>query len=313
MAENKNFIIQHKKSNQFAEGTQSPKLPDPDILKYGEIAINYKKGVETISFKNDENEIVKFQNEILITDTEFNGDKDSISKIVIDESGESQEVEMYTKADVDEKFATKEELEDIDVTSQLGDYAKKSDLDEYAKGSDLDNYYTKSETYNRSEIEGLIEDADITEKLEEYVKNEDLETTLQEYVTETKLATELQPYAKTEDLIDVHVKDTDTSVETKVTAFEIEESESDENFDLDEYIDRQMAEKMETLTEKDAELEKDVTNKVRISSDGTDSNTSEGFLKIDESGSDSVEVYTRQQVDSLISQLRAEIEQLKKN
>jgi hypothetical protein len=38
-----------------------PKLPTPDSIEYGEIAINYADGVETISIKNSANEIVEFK------------------------------------------------------------------------------------------------------------------------------------------------------------------------------------------------------------------------------------------------------------
>ena len=34
------------------------KLPTSEQLNYGELAVNYKKGYEVLSFKNDEDEIV---------------------------------------------------------------------------------------------------------------------------------------------------------------------------------------------------------------------------------------------------------------
>jgi hypothetical protein len=46
------------KSNVVQSG--KPKLPDPSKLKYGEIAINYADGVETISIKNANNQIKTF-------------------------------------------------------------------------------------------------------------------------------------------------------------------------------------------------------------------------------------------------------------
>lgn len=39
----------------------SPKLPSSDSIEYGEIAINYADGVETISIKNSSNNIVEFK------------------------------------------------------------------------------------------------------------------------------------------------------------------------------------------------------------------------------------------------------------
>ena len=66
MAKNIQHIL-HKKSND-ANANGSPKLPTADALSNGEIAINYKKGVETISIKNDNNEIVTFSSDNQIND-----------------------------------------------------------------------------------------------------------------------------------------------------------------------------------------------------------------------------------------------------
>lgn len=66
MAKNIQHIL-HKKSNE-ANANGSPKLPTADVLSNGEIAINYKKGIETISIKNDNNEIVTFSSDNQIND-----------------------------------------------------------------------------------------------------------------------------------------------------------------------------------------------------------------------------------------------------
>ena len=50
--------ISHKKSVVVEDGR--PKLPTPDQIVYGEIAINYAKDVETMSIKNNSDEIVTF-------------------------------------------------------------------------------------------------------------------------------------------------------------------------------------------------------------------------------------------------------------
>lgn len=57
MADLKINHVTHAKSNKVMEDGKA-KLPTPEMLSYGELAINYAKGVETISFKNAENEIV---------------------------------------------------------------------------------------------------------------------------------------------------------------------------------------------------------------------------------------------------------------
>ena len=50
----------NKKSSVITEG--QPKMPTPDQLMYGEIAVNYADGYETLAIKNSSNEIVRFVN-----------------------------------------------------------------------------------------------------------------------------------------------------------------------------------------------------------------------------------------------------------
>lgn len=56
MAERKHLL--HVKSNQPNSESNGPKLPTPEQLEYGEIAINYLKDNEKLSIKNSSNEIV---------------------------------------------------------------------------------------------------------------------------------------------------------------------------------------------------------------------------------------------------------------
>ena len=58
MAERKQLL--HVRSNQPNTEGNGPKLPTPEQIEYGEIAINYLKDNETISIKNSANEIVTF-------------------------------------------------------------------------------------------------------------------------------------------------------------------------------------------------------------------------------------------------------------
>ena len=46
----------HKRSSLVIEN--EPKLPTSEQIEYGEIAVNYAKGHETLSIKNSDNEIV---------------------------------------------------------------------------------------------------------------------------------------------------------------------------------------------------------------------------------------------------------------
>ena len=56
--------VSHKKSVVVENGR--PKLPTPDQIVYGEIAINYAKDVETMSIKNNSDEIVTFSSDKII-------------------------------------------------------------------------------------------------------------------------------------------------------------------------------------------------------------------------------------------------------
>ena len=53
--------VLNKRSSVVVDG--EPKLPTPQQLDYGEIAINFADGYETMSIKNDEDEIVKFSSD----------------------------------------------------------------------------------------------------------------------------------------------------------------------------------------------------------------------------------------------------------
>ena len=48
----------HKRSSQIVDN--QPKLPTSEQIEYGEIAVNYAKGHETLSIKNSDNEIKTF-------------------------------------------------------------------------------------------------------------------------------------------------------------------------------------------------------------------------------------------------------------
>lgn len=52
--------VHHVKSN-VVQPSGYPKIPRPDQLRYGEMAVNYAKGLETISLKNSDNTITTFR------------------------------------------------------------------------------------------------------------------------------------------------------------------------------------------------------------------------------------------------------------
>lgn len=55
--------ITHKKSNELNSLQNTAKKPSSDDLEYGELAVNYKTGHETLFIKNDTDNIVGFVNE----------------------------------------------------------------------------------------------------------------------------------------------------------------------------------------------------------------------------------------------------------
>lgn len=62
MENNKVQKILHLRSTALNEDN-SPKLPEVNDIHYGEIAVNYHKGVETIAIKNNEDEITTFKSD----------------------------------------------------------------------------------------------------------------------------------------------------------------------------------------------------------------------------------------------------------
>lgn len=62
-ANNKDWVVSNIKSSVVTDN--APKLPQPSQLVYGQIAVNYAAGHETLSIKNSNNEIATFSTEKL--------------------------------------------------------------------------------------------------------------------------------------------------------------------------------------------------------------------------------------------------------
>ena len=60
--------VKNKRSNSLNQTNTGPKIPDTNSIDFGEIAINYKKGNESIFIKNDANEIILFTPPIVRND-----------------------------------------------------------------------------------------------------------------------------------------------------------------------------------------------------------------------------------------------------
>ncbi len=89
---NKHLV--HANSNTVID--YAPKLPSINRIEFGELAVNYADGYETISLKNDENEIVTFSSD------------NTIKKIIED----NERVIASALTDINKRIT---ELEDINT------------------------------------------------------------------------------------------------------------------------------------------------------------------------------------------------------
>lgn len=106
----------------------SPKLPDASVLQYGELAVNYAAGAETISIKNSNDEIVTFSSD----NNSSSDDSSSIYSITIDQtvsdpyhmisSGDSREVIEWIRKNSHRYLGTYVINDDIMYLCQLDDY-----------------------------------------------------------------------------------------------------------------------------------------------------------------------------------------------
>ena len=108
--------VQHLRSKVVEQNGQ-PKLPSVDSLLYGELAINYHKGTETVSLKNDNDELVLFHDEVEIS----SGTPKINTEIWID-LGDSAVTEVYTKEQIDSQMSgVTNDITSIKTTNQTQD------------------------------------------------------------------------------------------------------------------------------------------------------------------------------------------------
>ena len=123
----------HLKSNvtQNVSGSTVPKLPTSEQIDYGEIAVNYAKGYETLAIKNSNGDVIPFTNSITMYD------------YIDDKLGSG-----FTSSSVTEVIESNERV----ISSSLNDLeTRKLDASAYTP-TDLSNYYTKSETSGATEL-----------------------------------------------------------------------------------------------------------------------------------------------------------------
>ena len=137
-----------KRSNQ-KEATDAPKLPSPSQIDYGEVTINYAKGVETLATKNSDNEIVTLGNEIIIgNQTPSN---DSHRKLFIDETGSSVK---YHATDGWKSIAIGGGGEPVNIVQTTGT-ATDAVMSQNAVTNELNKKANVSHTHQSSQITGL--------------------------------------------------------------------------------------------------------------------------------------------------------------
>lgn len=109
----------HKRSSVITDN--KPKLPQVDGLEFGEIAINYADGYETISFKNTENEIVEVRTREYFEDI-INENEEAVSKALNDLNTRVDETEnAYAAADNALKVYVEGLVDGLDIPTNLSE------------------------------------------------------------------------------------------------------------------------------------------------------------------------------------------------
>lgn len=133
--------ITHKKSNKLDGPRGIAKKPSTNDLEYGEIAVNYKKGYETLFIKNDTDNIVGFVNE-----DKHNSLKETVNSNYREFETEQGKVRTNTqdietlKSSVSELSVVKTQISDITTKiNNLGSIEEvtKSDLSIKIESNDL--------------------------------------------------------------------------------------------------------------------------------------------------------------------------------
>lgn len=147
--------IIHKNSSERNTGNNGPKIPEANDIEYGEIAINYDKGNETLFIKNNEDEIVGFVNE-----NKHNSLKETVNSNYREFETEQGKVRTNTQ-DIDTLKSSVSELSG--VKTQISDITTKI----YNLGSIEE--VTKSELLNKKNDSKL--DANFVYKITDYADN----------------------------------------------------------------------------------------------------------------------------------------------
>lgn len=150
--------VLNKRSSALVEG--EAKLPTPQQLDYGEIAINFASGHETLSIKNSEDEIATFSSdayfENIIEENEYVTSmalNDLNSRLVTSASQLVNDVGFitgYTETDPTVPQWAKSQTKPSYTANEVGALPTGTTLDEIPDGTTrkLSNYATSAATYN---------------------------------------------------------------------------------------------------------------------------------------------------------------------
>ena len=165
--------LQHKKSNVVENG--APKLPSAEKLLFGEIAINYAEGYETLSIKNSNENVVTFSSDN-INEGKLDKVKNDLTQAVADEKtrAEGKEGELNNTIATEKSRAEAKELELNNAIAaekeraegKEGELAQSvADEKTRAEGKELElSNAIATETATRQEEDGKLSQAIAAEK-----------------------------------------------------------------------------------------------------------------------------------------------------
>lgn len=144
--------VLNKRSNVVLEDG-SPKIPTADQLNYGEIAINYASGVETLSTKNSDDEVVS----VLI-----NGMMQTIGESLAMHEARNDNPHGVTKEQVG--LGNVDNTSDVDKPISTAQQAElDTKLNNAANGGVADNLTTNSSDVALSAAQGIVLNQKISE------------------------------------------------------------------------------------------------------------------------------------------------------
>ena len=141
---NQNKKVLNIRSNQIVDG--APKAPTSEQIQYGEIAINYAAGVETMFTKNSDNEIVSLS---------INGDYSTLAESLAMHEARNDNPHGVTKQQVG--LGNVDNTSDMDKpvsTAQQTELNKK--LNNAANGGVANNLTTNSSEVALSAAQGIV-------------------------------------------------------------------------------------------------------------------------------------------------------------